>query len=89
MTNPVPLHVQRVIKREIEKEQARKEQEARDMAKAIYKEQEKAVLATAIAEMRETSTRPKSTQPKSKKAYGSKHYTNSKGYPRKPQSYGS
>ena len=84
MTNPVPLHVQRVIKREIEKEQARKEQEARDRAKIIHAEQEKAALARSVADIKETPTRPKS-----KKAYGSKHYTNSKGYPRKPQSYGS
>ena len=84
MTNPVPLHVQRVIKRELEESQARKRKDDHDRAKIIYAEQEKAALARAVAEMKETPTRPKS-----KKAYGSKHYTNSKGYPRKPQSYGS
>ena len=78
------------IKESLKDNKKREEKAARERAMAAM--EFNADMAERDATLggvdRARGTRATRVKPKSKKTYGNKNYTNAKGYPRKPQSYG-
>ena len=64
---------------ELKKEEQYKKEKALSIAKFNLEQDPPAMVA---------KTKKSARKPRSSKAYGNKHYTNAKGYPRKAQSYG-